>query len=250
MERIPWLSMVQSSNCHIKSAQVKTLFAFRHAVPTDRSVRCSWAQMTTVTALSLRQVLRTAPWPKALQLLVSVWCLRLEPDLVSCSMVLRGTNWQVAFNVFSWMMQSEVLPDLVCTSHVLTALTKGGPWQSSGQILRNLRYRRQSSAISSLDRLSWPLALSQLYALEFTRGITASYNAAMGVTGWRVALYLAEDLRHQGNSLDTISYNSMINNCKDDVDAHRWCKALQLLMTLESHCRASAVQLSVDVPVG
>ena len=126
---------------------------------------------------------------------------------------LRGTQWQIALDIFNTMFESETFTETSFNA-AISACAQGSNWQ---------------------------VAMNLLHLL-YTRGVVpsvVSYSAAITSCGseWGRALELLEEMRRNEVLPNVVTYNSVINVCEKGL---QWQLALQTFSEVKE-------EISVDL---
>ena len=128
---------------------------------------------------------------------------------------LRGTQWQIALDIFNTMFESETFTETSFNA-AISACAQGSNWQ---------------------------VAMNLLHLL-YIRGVVpsvVSYSAAITSCGeWGRALELMEEMRRNEVLPNVVTYNSIINVCEKGL---QWQLALQIF----SEVKEKNEKISVDL---
>lgn len=124
---------------------------------------------------------------------------------------LRGTQWQIALDIFNTMFESETFNETSFNA-AISACAQGSNWQ---------------------------VAMNLLHLL-YIRGVVpsvVSYSAAITSCGeWGRALELMEEMRRNEVLPNVVTYNSIINVCEKGL---QWQLALQIFPEVEKNEKIS-----------
>ncbi|CAK8993035.1 unnamed protein product [Durusdinium trenchii] len=161
--------------------------------------------------------LKSAEWPKALQLLLLLQVAGRQPDAVSLSSVLATQTWDLAARTFQKLQSNLVKTDERCFNSALLALRASPVWLRSVHFLEEMM---QSQVVRSavaestvISGLPWRLCFAWLLSGQVIAD-RITWNAAISLSAkclaWQAALQLFQAMHCFSLQQESASFLSLV----------------------------------------
>ena len=230
------LSLVQASNHPLSPLSYKlAMSACNRAQQSEAALRLfeqireKDVEICNAALLALKSL---GSWQRALELLRQMEHLKIGPDVVSYTSVMKICEWLVALQIFEEMRRSHrSRPDLLCYTMAMKSCEKAMLWTRAIDFLHEMEMERlegdvitYSTAITCCEKAGqWEQALKILTSMdrEYQPGCqpnVVSFSAAISscekAQQWQQALSLLQYMQELQIQRNVYSYTAAITACK------------------------------------
>ena len=185
---------------------------------------------------------KSSKWQWALQLLMEAKS-HVEVDVITFSAAIsaceKAAKWEEALQVYGELFAIAIQVDLIASNAALSACEKGCQWEAALHLMQELISSKLQANLTSHNALlsafqkglQWQAALGLFADLRKNQSLNLiSYNSVISacVDQWTISLKLYSDLKEDGELGDLVTYSSLISACEK---CGQWRLALHFFET-------------------